>query len=207
MKYYLLLLGFLLAQVASCNRAVVIDDIKNIPETLAADEVFANVYQSLDGVWEGEFIIFEDTQLKDKSEVELINIDAQSVKRAGLKEVNRIQVRQEYLSETPYFQKVKITDTYPENKKQEISVGVNKVQDGKMWCVVRKPSETVIHAGSLDGSKTIIWQRQESKPQRIEYFRETVEDQSYEIVGWGYYEGDNPTLSPKLWFYAKYIRQ
>jgi hypothetical protein len=80
------------------------------------------------------------------------------------------------------------------------------VQDGKMWCVVHKPDDTVIHEGSTDGPETIIWQRNEQRPQRIEYFRETVKEDSYTIIGWGYYEGDDPTLMPKYWFFGDYKR-
>ena len=76
-----------------------------------------------------------------------------------------------------------------------------------MWCVVRKPDETVIHKGSLDGKSTIIWQRQEQNPQRVEYFRETVLENTYTIIGWGYYEGDDLNLMPRYWFYGDYKRQ
>ena len=72
-----------------------------------------------------------------------------------------------------------------------------------MWCVVKKPSETVIHHGSTDGPGTIIWQS-DSKEKK-EYFYETVTKDFYEIIGWGYYGAtEDRSLSPKLWFYSKY---
>ena len=95
----------------------------------------------------------------------------------------------------------------PETGKQEVSTGANKVENGEMWCVVNKPTETIIHEGSTVGDKTIIWQSKQTSPQKIEYFYETVDEQFYEIIGYGYYTGDNPELSPRLWFYGKYARQ
>ena len=177
-----------------------------MPAFTEKDKRYKDVFKSLDGTWKGKFLIYEDTRLRPKDEIELKSISQQNLQQEGMKQINAIEVEQKYSSETPYFQKVVITDYYPDTGKTVVSKGVNKVQNGDMWCVVRKPDETVIHEGALEGN-TIIWSRNESNPQRIEYFRETVHEDSYEIIGWGYYEGDDPELSPKLWFYAKYIRQ
>ena len=119
-----------------------------------------------------------------------------------------VEVEQTYRSETPYFQRVLITDTYRDGSGQTQRVesrGVNKVQNGKLWCVVRKPDETVIHNGSLVNKNTIIWQRDLRNPLKIEYFRETVKQDEYSIIGWGYYGDDNPEKSPKYWFRASFI--
>jgi len=205
--FKLFFLILLISLPASCQQQVKVDDIKNQPLFKEVDTRYANVFKVLDGTWKGKFLIYQDEQLKFKSEVELKNISEESIKRNGVKLINSIDVTQVYTSESPYFQKVTITDYYPGSGKKEISTGVNKVQDGKMWCIVRKPGETVIHDGITEGSNTIIWSRSELAPQRIEYFKETVATNAYEIVGWGYYEGDNPKLSPKLWFYAKYEKQ
>ncbi|NJK83820.1 MAG: hypothetical protein HC912_08415 [Saprospiraceae bacterium] len=53
---------------------------------------------------------------------------------------------------------------------------------------MRKPEETIIHEGSLENEHTIIWQRDNKNPQKIEYFRETILEDVYEIIGYGYYE-------------------
>jgi hypothetical protein len=120
-----------------------------------------------------------------------------------------IEVEQSYVSETPYFQRVTIKDTYrnPAGETRIIeSRGANKVQDGKLWCVVVKPDETVVHQGHLADNRTIVWQRDLRQPLKIEYFRETVGDDTYAIVGWGYYGKDDPTRSPRYWFQAAYQR-
>lgn len=87
------------------------------------------------------------------------------------------------------------------------SYGVNKIQDGKMWGAVIKPDETVVHHGHLEGANTIIWQRSLSKPLKIEYFKETVEKDTYTIVGWGYYGDVDSALSPRYWVKGEYVRQ
>jgi len=172
-----------------------------------ADKKFANVFKSLDGTWNGEFIIFEDSNPVNVKEVNLENLTIEQVQRPQLKVLNKIQVKQVYVSESPYFQRVTITDFYPETGKKDVSKGINKIEDGKMWCIVNKPHEKVVHHGKTEGDKTIIWFQNQKTPQRIEYFQETVDELFYEIIGYGYYDGDDLNLSPRLWFYGKYERQ
>ena len=160
----------------------------------------------MDGVWKGQFFIYEDQNRVSKDEIDLKHISFNNIKKEGLVKIDSIDVEQMYISESPYFQRVTITDTYTSGQKV-VSKGVNKIQEGQLWCVVQKPDETVIHHGITEGNRTIIWQRNEDSPQKIEYFKETVSDTSYHIIGWGYYQGDDTKLSPKLWFYAKYQRQ
>ena len=191
---------------SSCSSQIPIDDIKNQPTVKEKDQTYKDVYQLLDGTWEGEFLIFEDTTRASKEAAVLYNISQENWSQLPIKQVSSLQVKQRYESSSPYFQKVNITDYYPESGKTVTSEGVNKVQDGQMWCVVHKPDETIIHKGSLENAHTIIWQRNEQNPQRIEYFRETVEANTYSILGWGYYEGDDADLMPKYWFFAKYRR-
>lgn len=197
---------FLVALNWQCARTVQVDDIENMPAPTPADEAFANVYSSLDGHWKGQFFIFQPKAVEVRNDEILYNLDRSIVQSNKLAIVNSLVVDQFYESESPYFQKVKIIDVYPETGEKVESLGVNKVQDGKMWCVVRKPDETIIHKGSMAGSNTIIWQRTEENPQRVEYFKETVLPNSYEIIGWGYYEGDDLSKMPRNWFYAQYQR-
>ncbi|MDH7446188.1 hypothetical protein [Aquimarina sp. 2201CG14-23] len=192
--------------ISSCQHKIPIDDIKNIPQITENDQKYTDVFKILDGVWKGEFLIFEDEKQLSINKIDLKNISLSSLQKDGIKQVNSIQVQQTYTSKSPYFQTVSIIDYYPDTGQKIISNGVNKIQNGILWCVVKKPNETVIHEGSASGN-TIIWQRKEQTPQKIEYFKETVSENFYEILGWGYYEGDNPELSPRLWFYAKYEKQ
>lgn len=189
----------------SCQRQVPVNDIENIPEATAADSTFANVYQSLHGNWVGDFEVYRDDSGAPRDEEIMYNPNPSILNRPNVNSVQLIRVHQRYESITPYFQKVDIQDTYPDGRVVN-SKGVNKVQDGRMWCVVRKPDETVIHEGSTDGPETIIWQRNEQNPQKIEYFRETVSEDRYTIIGWGYYEGDDTSLMPRYWFYGIYNR-
>ena len=177
------------------------------PTFTAADKPFADVYKILDGTWIGEFTIYEDPNPRPVGEVEMKKLTTAQIQRPDLKVSNKISVKQIYTSESPYYQTVTITDTYPDTGKQEVSRGANKIENGKMWCVVNKPTETIIHEGSTDGPTTIIWQSNQSSPQKIEYFYESVDEQFYEIIGYGYYDGDDISLSPRLWFYGKYARQ
>ena len=203
----LLSLLFLSISLAFCQSTPKIDDLNIIPEVTEKDKKLANVYQLLDGKWKGQFKIYEDKKRKKKNAIDLKNITTKNLDKKGIEQVGYIEVEQIYTSETPYFQRVVITDYYPDQDKSVVAKGANKIKDGKLFCVVIKPDDTVIHDGYLENENTIIWQRHETSPQKVEYFRETVDKQFYEIVGWGYYDGDDLELSPKFWFHGKYERQ
>lgn len=191
----------------SCNRQVQIDNIIQQPNVTTADKAFANVYRLLDGKWRGTFYIYEDTARLKKNLNLLYDLTKERLNQHPLKLVNTIEVEQNYSSLSPYFQNVEIKDFEPSSGKTFLSNGVNKIQDGELWCVIKKTDETVIHKGSLPAENVIIWQRNEKSPQRIEYFYETVSQNQYQIIGWGYYEGDDPGLMPKYWFYADYKKE
>ena len=164
----------------------------------------------LDGQWMGMFYIYEDPSYMSRGGPDRQVQADFSLKQAGFIAVDSIAVYQSYRSESPYYQTVQIQDMYtsPNGEQHEvISLGVNKVQQGGLWCVVQKPDETVVHRGQLLDRQTIIWSRHEQEPQRIEWFRETVTDSVYSIVGWGFYGGDDPQVGPPLWFTAQYRKQ
>lgn len=183
------------------------DDLLQEPEYSQADYRYADVFEILDGEWQGEFIIYEDSKPSALSVVNLNNLSLANLDKKSIKEVNRIKVKQVYTSESRYFQRVVITDTYPDSDKVEVSNGVNKIEDGKMWCIVNKPNETIVHSGSTRDNNTILWQSYQNDPQKIEFFQETVGGKYYEIIGFGYYTKDDSSKSPPLWFYGKYERQ
>lgn len=174
----------------------------------AADQPLANVYQALEGSWSGEFIIYEHPLGQEFEVVIPKEPSASFLKSLHLKETNRIKVRQEYISTSPFYQKVKIVDTYTDGGtiKNVESFGVNKVEGGQLWCIVQKPNEKIVHRGTSPSKDVIIWQGEDSDPFRQEYFYETVHKDTYEIVGYGYYGADDPRKNPKVWFYGKYTR-
>ena len=190
------------------NTAVDID-IETLPVLTEADQQYKDVFKSLDGTWRGQFLIYEDNKRTKAKQEDLKNISKKNLDNKHLKQVGNIEVTQVYTSESPYFQKVVITDFYSDKNQKVVSKGINKVENGKMLCIVKKPDETVIHDGYVDANdeQTIIWYRTETSPQKVEFFRETVLEKTYEIIGWGYYEGDDTSLSPRLWFHGKYVRQ
>jgi hypothetical protein len=197
--------GALCGLLACGDSQVPVGDISNQPTPTSQDEAFANVFDPLNGLWNGDFEVYRDDNLAPRDNDILYNPTPAQLTQANINSVRLVNVTQRYESVTPYFQKVEIIDRYFDGS-QAVSTGVNKVQDGKMWCVMEKPEEKVIHRGSTDGPATIIWQRHEEDPQKIEYFRETVEGDRYTILGWGYYEGDDTTRMPRYWYYGMYKR-
>lgn len=193
----------------SCQTQIPIENISSPPTMVPEDSVYANVFQMLDGHWQGKFDIYEDTSQARQGVAEPENLDENFFNTLPLQLIQTIEVTQNYTSETPYFQRVKIIDSYqkPNGEKQQVvSAGVNKIQDGQLWCVVVKPDDMVIHQGILADESTIIWSRDKRTPLKIERFRETVQADVYTIYGWGYYGDDDPNLPPVMWFRGVYHR-
>jgi hypothetical protein len=188
-----------------------VSDTTTPPQRTPADEEHAGVFQPLDGEWRGVFRVYVDPggQAEQRPNVE----DLDPADWEGTLSVSlEIDVRQRYVSESPYFQRVEIEDTYDQGGPRTVrSTGINKVQEGRLWCVVVKPDETVVHEG-LDGGHdagtcTITWSRDERDPLRVEAFHETVSAETYEIVGWGLYGEDDPELGPRTYFHGVYRRE
>ncbi len=207
-KMKLFFLSSLLLFLAStCGQKNTIDDLDFIPETSLLDKPYENVFKMLDGEWKGVFKIYEDKTLSDTARTDLESLNLDIILYSGLVLIDSISVHQKYSSESPYFQRVEITDYYPKTNIKEVSKGVNKIQDGKMYCIVKKPTETIIHQGKMRGKETIIWSSYKKIPLKREYFQETVTADSYEIIGYGYYDDDDEGQTPRLWFYGNYARQ
>ncbi|NJK83821.1 MAG: hypothetical protein HC912_08420 [Saprospiraceae bacterium] len=116
---------------ATCGTPKAIDDISTAPKVVQADETYANVYQLLDGHWKGTFKIYEDMNPSKRDKSDLTNIDVKHLRKPTLKLSNSIEVEQFYTSESPYFQRVIIKDSYKDeqgNEKTVESNGVNKIQ-------------------------------------------------------------------------------
>jgi hypothetical protein len=200
---YITASSLLLASKCQHNPDVLVD--MSPPQFSDADTTYKEIFFPLDGIWVGSFRIYEDPEgQKDFKPSDLTGLDVSRIDKMAL--ISTLSVRQEYKSITPYFQKVRIIDTYVEAGDTNVveSSGVNKVENGMLWCVVQKPTEKIVHQGRFVAPNTLIWSRSEKAPLRKEYFEETVSEDNYQILGYGYYGTDDPTLSPKTWFIANY---
>ncbi len=196
----------ILFSIVSCHKSVPVNDITMPPKIKAEDEKYTNVFSPLDGEWKGVFRIYLDTLPGTIDQALLNKPEWRKIQHLPIQLSDTILVEQKYHSSSPYFQTVNITDYYPGKDLSINSEGVNKIQNGKMWCVVHKPDETIIHEGKMEGQETIIWHRNVKKPLSKEYFRETVLENTYEIIGWGYYGQADTTKMPPYWFFGKYYR-
>ncbi len=192
----LLLISFLI--FSGCNG--------NNSET---NEKLSNVFKPLDGKWQGEFKVFIDENGQQPGIAQPQEIDFNILNKPSLKLQSVIEATHIYRSINPYRQEGEIIDIIAkaDGSKDTIrSSAINFVENDKLKCIVNKPSEKVIHDGKYPGNNTIIWQRKLNNPLKIEYFKESVIDNHYRIIGWGYYGKDNPGLTPRIWFYADYVK-
>lgn len=185
-------------------------EYRNISKSKERKSIYyGNVFKPLDGIWEGEFKVYIDTLGQHAGLAQPKEIDFDSIKKFSLKLQSVIKAKHIYKSVNQFRQEGEIIDIIT---KQDgsldtiISKATNYVKNSKLNCVVHKPNETVIHDGEYLGNNTIVWQRRLNNPLKIEYFKESVTDDHYKIIGWGYYGKDNPNLTPRIWFYADYIK-
>lgn len=174
-----------------------------------AEENIKDVFKPLDGIWKGEFKVYVDTIGQQKGIAQPTNIDFDNFKKTSLKLLSVIKAKHVYKSVSDYKQEGEIIDIIKKSDGTTdtiISKAINLVENGNLKCFVYKPNETVIHDGEYFGNNTIVWKRSLSNPLKIEYFKETVKNGHYKIIGWGYYGNDDPTLTPRYWFYADYIK-
>jgi len=174
-----------------------------------SEKVYANVFKPLDGTWEGEFKVYLDTLGQQEGKAQPKEISYDVIKKPSLKLQSIIKAKHIYKSITPFRQEGEIIDIITTADGTEGTIksnATNLVENRELKCIVHKPNETVIHKGDYLGNNTIVWQRSLVNPLKIEYFKETVSDGHYKIIGWGYYGKDDPKLTPRVWFYADYIK-
>ena len=169
------------------------------------DSSLADVFRPWDGHWRGTFSIYLDPNGQQPGEAQPRVTRPQIIEELDLELSSQIAVEQFYESTGPFYQTVRIVDTYGDGQQVESS-GYNAVRGDSMICVVNKPDEQVLHLGEVPADQTIIWQRSLQDPTKVEYFYEWVEGDTYSILGWGYYGQDDPQLTPRMWFYATYRR-
>ncbi|MBK8506520.1 MAG: hypothetical protein IPL46_32585 [Saprospiraceae bacterium] len=194
----------LLLTVNKCRNIESVNDLSH-PTFSESDTIYHGIFMPWDGIWEGSFEIYKDPNGQQTSDhTDLTMADTIRVRNYQL--TNTVGVRQKYESVTPYYQLVEITDTYvnAHDTVKATAKGVNKVQDGQIWCIVDKPDDLVIHLGRQVSPGTLVWSRNEQGPLRKEYFLESIVGNTYFILGYGYYGEDDPNLSPRTWFVARY---
>lgn len=185
-----------------------ITDMNTHPFISEVDHDFANVFSMFDGKWAGKLYVYVDT--RGQRPVPAPKILEPAIWKSAPYKLHRIfVVRYQFLSRSPYFQQVAIwLDVTDEQGKitSAHNVGINKVQQGRLWAVIQQETETLWYEGSRDDN-AIIWQRKGPGAKNIEYTREFVKDDVYTCIGWKYQEDDDLSLSPKTFFYGRYTRQ
>jgi len=198
---------FQLICLLSCNSQSASQDTRSTPTQ--TDSAYAYVFKPWDGHWKGTFTIYIDStgQAPGNAQPRIKSRDA--LDNLPLEVNQTIEVEQFYESTSPFYQTVRILDTYESDGKTQTveSKGYNAVEKGQLVCVVNKPDEQVVHQGTSLPDSTLIWERSLSNPTKVEYFYEQVSNDTYYIVGWGYYGDDDPGKSPKMWFYGEYQKQ
>ena len=209
MMYFLNINLSLLALIVmqSCQGPAPVVDMEQHPP-IREDLLFQNVFAPLDGIWKGTFYIYYDSTGQQSRFDQPDTISETWLRSKPLVLKDSVQVHQQYTSITPYYQQVSITDTYiqPRDTQVVVSEGINKVEQGKLWCIVKKPDELIVHSGEHPALGVLVWSRNVTKPFRKEYFRETVAEDEYSIVGYGFYGDDNPKLAPRTYFLGTYHR-
>lgn len=212
MKSTLLFALSLLWVYSGCKSApesIAIEDIDSPPRATEADQKYAGAFSALEGVWEGVFSVYEDS-LGQTGGISLPkNLLEIDLAELNLRPLQMQETRVEYVSKNPYFQQVTIRDIHTDEngqKRETVSRGAYKVQDGKLWYVLKKSGETRVYQGKRVRRNVVIWQQDSREPLQIEYYAQMIEGDFYKIWGWGYYRNDDINLTPRVWFVGDYYK-
>lgn len=170
------------------------------------DEKLAGVLKKYEGTWKGNYITIKDIDPLLKTSIDLENLKFDYVSKPGLTLMNNVEAEHIFTSKSPYSQEVSFYDFYPREKKTITTAGNNRVENGKLYRYLINPKETITLNGTVKNDSVIVWQFEQEKPQRVEYYQETISEKYIEVIGYKYDELDRLDLGPKKWFYGKFVK-
>ncbi len=177
------------------------------PVFSADDKKLADVFKKYEGTWKGNYITIKDIDPLLRTSIDLENLKLDYVTKSGLTLMNNFEAEHVFTSKSPYFQEVSFYDFYPREKKTITTAGNNRVENGNIYRYLSNLKETITLNGTVKNDSTIVWQFEQEKPQRMEYYQETISEKSIEIIGYKYDELDRLDLGPKKWFYGKFVKE
>lgn len=177
------------------------------PVYSAEDKKFADVFKKYEGTWKGNYITIKDNDPLLKTSIDLENLKLDYVTKHGLKLINNLEAEHVFTSKSPYFQELSFYDFYPKEKTTITSSGNHRVENGKLFRYLKNPKETIIFNGTVKNDSTIVWQFEDEKNYRMEYYQETISGNFIEIIGYKYEELNRLNLAPKKWFYGKFAKE
>lgn len=107
------------------------------------EKYYANVFLPLDGTWEGEFKVYIDTLGQREGMFQPKEINFDSIKKLSLKLQSVIKAKHIYKSVTSNRQEGEIIDILTNSDGSVDSIkskAINLVKNGKLKCIVTKPS-------------------------------------------------------------------
>ncbi|MFK8006612.1 MAG: hypothetical protein AB8H03_09585 [Saprospiraceae bacterium] len=182
------------------------DAIEVAPVFSADDEKFANIFKKYEGTWKGNYITIRDIDPLLKTSIDLENLTLDYVTKPGLNLINNLEGEHVFTSKNSYFQEFSFYDFYPREKKTITTSGNNRVENGKILRYSTNQKETIVFNGKVKNDSTIVWQYEDEKNYRMEYYQETISGNFLEIIGYKYDEFNRMNLAPKKWFYGKFAK-
>ncbi|MDG2417532.1 MAG: hypothetical protein P8M17_00975 [Saprospiraceae bacterium] len=180
--------------------------IELAPIFTASDKKLADVFKKYEGTWKGNYITIKDIDPLLKTSIDLENLRLDYVTKPGLTLMNNYEAEHVFLSKSPYFQEISFYDFYPRERKTISTAGNNRVENGKIYRYLTNLNESITLNGTIKNDSTIVWLFEQEKPQRIEFYQETISENFIEVIGYKYDELDRLDLGPKKWFYGKFVK-
>ena len=209
MKNFSVLIG--LVVLLACEASVVaVEDISKVPTVTTADEAFADVFKPMEGKWVGELKFFEDLSPSERNMDILEHPSTGYLRTPSMKLQGRAKVERSYQSESPYFQRVQVKETYYDEADVTLETseyeGVQKVQNGKLWAISKIAADSTVVLKGTPIQDGFAWKRSALRPKMQEYFEARTKSNVHEILGFAYRKGDDRKKMPRYWYYERYER-
>ncbi|MBM4149165.1 MAG: hypothetical protein FJ224_08975 [Lentisphaerae bacterium] len=197
----------LLLCAPGCSRKVAIDDVARIPATTPADEVFAGVFKPLEGMWQGRINHYDDPLGQKPGGVPPSTPDSFEGLVPRLIAGPAVMVAQKYTAVSPLFVRIETEETVTrdEGTMKLRYPGVCKVQDGRLWMVLRHPSETVVLEGEREADGVFVWRRVsfESGAAGAAVLKQVASPEGITVRGYFYGLNEDKSLAPVRWMRVK----
>lgn|GEM_PF-4367578 len=162
------------------------------PVMTAVDKPHADIFVPLDGMWEGRVRTYRHVKGQQPGARTLIG--PAKLAQAPYELVNTADVRRIAVSDGPIFQRVETTERSPTGTVR--ASGGQKVLNGKMWRVAKRPDRVVIEWGTKPAANVFQWVEYDDKGTQIARYDEVLTGDTLVIAGWALGPQDDPSKGP-----------
>ncbi len=161
--------------------------------------VFTELIKPLEGTWKGKIYTYSDPRGQVDEAAQPKDFSPKLIIARPTRTEQVTDITETYISDGEFSQRVKVVEKQ-KGKQIYTNHGFRKVEDGIIVNSINKLTGTEKRIGYKDAENNLNWTREERQPQLLEFFKHIRKEDKIRVIGWGYYEGDDLTKAPRIWY-------